>query len=256
VISKKAANILRVAFRALARNKLRSLLTALGIIIGVACVVATIGIGEGARLQAENQLKSLGTNFLMIFPGTTTPPPAPGPASGPARSSRGRRGRDPPGGLDRLVRLGFHPHGRAGHLRQPELVDVDPGRARWTGRSSARGTSRRAVLHGPGHHRRRQGLRPRPDRRDEPLRRRGPDRQDDPDQEHPVQGRGRPRGQGRLGRWARTRTTSSSRPTRRSARSSWGRRRSARSSSRPRRTTSSKRRRRRSRRCFASATAS
>jgi putative ABC transport system permease protein len=68
----KTTNILKVAFRALGRNKLRSLLTALGIIIGVACVVATIGIGEGARLQAENNLRSLGTNFLMIFPGTTT----------------------------------------------------------------------------------------------------------------------------------------------------------------------------------------
>ncbi|HSB36281.1 MAG TPA: ABC transporter permease [Thermoanaerobaculia bacterium] len=68
----KTGSILKVAFRALARNKLRSLLTALGIIIGVACVVATIGIGEGARIQSENQLRSLGTNFLMIFPGTTT----------------------------------------------------------------------------------------------------------------------------------------------------------------------------------------
>ncbi|MCK6685254.1 MAG: ABC transporter permease [Thermoanaerobaculia bacterium] len=54
------------------RNKLRSLLTALGIIIGVACVVATIGIGEGARLQAESQFQSLGTNFIMVFPGATT----------------------------------------------------------------------------------------------------------------------------------------------------------------------------------------
>jgi putative ABC transport system permease protein len=68
----KTGNIVKVAFRALSRNKLRSLLTALGIIIGVACVVATIGIGEGARIQAENQLRSLGTNFLMIFPGTVT----------------------------------------------------------------------------------------------------------------------------------------------------------------------------------------
>src|SRR5512140_622284 len=69
---RKSSSILKVAFRALARNKLRSLLTALGIIIGVACVVATIGIGEGARLQVETQLRSLGTNFLMIFPGSTT----------------------------------------------------------------------------------------------------------------------------------------------------------------------------------------
>jgi len=68
----KTGNILKVAFRALARNKLRSLLTALGIIIGVACVVAVVGIGEGARMQAENQLKSLGTNFLMVIPGSVT----------------------------------------------------------------------------------------------------------------------------------------------------------------------------------------
>ena len=68
----KTGNILKVAFRALSRNKLRSLLTALGIIIGVACVVAVVGIGEGARMQAENQLKSLGTNFLMVIPGSVT----------------------------------------------------------------------------------------------------------------------------------------------------------------------------------------
>ena len=69
---RKTTNTLKVAFRALARNKMRSILTMLGIIIGVACVVATIGIGEGARLQTENQLRSLGTNFLMIMPGSTT----------------------------------------------------------------------------------------------------------------------------------------------------------------------------------------
>ena len=68
----KSQNILKVAFGALGRNKLRSLLTTLGIIIGVACVVATIGIGDGARIQAQDQLRSLGTNFLMIFPGAIT----------------------------------------------------------------------------------------------------------------------------------------------------------------------------------------
>ncbi|HXO21164.1 MAG TPA: ABC transporter permease [Thermoanaerobaculia bacterium] len=68
----KTTNILKVAFGALGRNKMRSLLTTLGIIIGVACVVATIGIGEGARVQAQDQLRSLGTNFLMIFPGSVT----------------------------------------------------------------------------------------------------------------------------------------------------------------------------------------
>jgi putative ABC transport system permease protein len=68
----KTSNTLKVAFTALGRNKLRSLLTTLGIIIGVACVVATIGIGEGAKQQAEDTLRSLGTNFLMIFPGFTS----------------------------------------------------------------------------------------------------------------------------------------------------------------------------------------
>jgi putative ABC transport system permease protein len=68
----KTGNIMKVAFRAIRRNKMRTVLTMLGIIIGVACVIATIGIGEGARMQVESQLKSMGTNFLMIFPGTTT----------------------------------------------------------------------------------------------------------------------------------------------------------------------------------------
>jgi putative ABC transport system permease protein len=77
----KSQNILKVAFGALGRNKLRSLLTTLGIIIGVACVVATIGSGDGARIQAQDQLRSLGTNFLMVFPGSVT--------SGGARSGFG-----------------------------------------------------------------------------------------------------------------------------------------------------------------------
>ncbi len=66
----KTGTILKVAFRALARNVLRSLLTALGIIIGVACVIATVGIGDGARLERSERLMSLGTNFLMINPGS------------------------------------------------------------------------------------------------------------------------------------------------------------------------------------------
>lgn len=68
----KASNTFKVALRAINRNKMRSLLTMLGIIIGVACVIATIGIGEGARAFMESQFKSLGTNFLIVMPGTTT----------------------------------------------------------------------------------------------------------------------------------------------------------------------------------------
>src|SRR5262245_6990348 len=68
----KVSNTFKVSFQAIGRNKMRALLTMLGIIIGVACVVATIGIGEGAKLQVESQLNSLGTNFLMVMPGATT----------------------------------------------------------------------------------------------------------------------------------------------------------------------------------------
>ena len=61
-----------VAFRALRRNKLRSVLTALGIIIGVAAVIAMVGIGNGAKAQVEAQIASLGENVILIFSGSVT----------------------------------------------------------------------------------------------------------------------------------------------------------------------------------------
>ncbi len=61
-----------VAFRALRRNKLRSVLTALGIIIGVGAVIAMVGIGNGAKSQVEAQIASLGQNVVLIFSGSTT----------------------------------------------------------------------------------------------------------------------------------------------------------------------------------------
>jgi putative ABC transport system permease protein len=62
----------RIALRALARNKLRSFLTMLGIIIGVGAVIAMVAIGEGAKATIRAQIASLGTNVLIILPGTTT----------------------------------------------------------------------------------------------------------------------------------------------------------------------------------------
>lgn len=61
-------NILKVAFRSLGRNKLRSFLTMLGIIIGVAAVIAMLAIGQGARFVVQSQIASLGTNVLIVFP--------------------------------------------------------------------------------------------------------------------------------------------------------------------------------------------
>jgi len=63
---------LRIALRALGRNKLRSFLTMLGIIIGVGAVIAMVAIGEGAKALVRAQIASLGTNLLVILPGTVT----------------------------------------------------------------------------------------------------------------------------------------------------------------------------------------
>jgi putative ABC transport system permease protein len=59
-----------VAFRALARNKMRTLLTMLGIIIGVGAVICTVAIGEGASQQVQEQIQSLGENLITINAGS------------------------------------------------------------------------------------------------------------------------------------------------------------------------------------------
>jgi putative ABC transport system permease protein len=66
----KILNILLSAFRALQRNKMRSFLTMLGIIIGVGAVIAMLAIGQGAQYSVEQQINALGTNVLIVLPGT------------------------------------------------------------------------------------------------------------------------------------------------------------------------------------------
>ena len=61
-----------VAVRALRRNTMRSILTALGIIIGVGAVIAMVSIGNGAKAQVEAQVASLGQNIITVFPGSLT----------------------------------------------------------------------------------------------------------------------------------------------------------------------------------------
>ena len=63
---------LRIALRALARNKLRAFLTMLGIIIGVGAVIAMVAIGEGAKSAIRAQIASLGTNVLIVLPGSNS----------------------------------------------------------------------------------------------------------------------------------------------------------------------------------------
>lgn len=65
----KFFNLFRIAYRSLNRNKLRSFLTMLGIIIGVASVIAMLAIGEGSNQTIKKSVASLGTNTIMIFSG-------------------------------------------------------------------------------------------------------------------------------------------------------------------------------------------
>jgi len=64
--------VLRVALKALRVNKLRTLLTMLGMIIGVAAVIAMISIGAGAQERVREQIKNLGSNLILVLPGSTT----------------------------------------------------------------------------------------------------------------------------------------------------------------------------------------
>jgi putative ABC transport system permease protein len=62
------SNLFRIATRALVRNRLRAFLTMLGIIIGVASVIAMLAIGEGSKQRMKNQMSSMGTNMIMVMP--------------------------------------------------------------------------------------------------------------------------------------------------------------------------------------------
>jgi putative ABC transport system permease protein len=62
--------ILKIAWRALARNKMRSSLTMLGIIIGVAAVIAMVGVGQGAQQQVQDQISAMGSNVLFVSAGS------------------------------------------------------------------------------------------------------------------------------------------------------------------------------------------
>jgi putative ABC transport system permease protein len=68
----KMGALLKIALRALAVNKLRSALTMLGIVIGVGAVIIMIAVGAGAQARVEEQIRALGSNLLLVMPGSTT----------------------------------------------------------------------------------------------------------------------------------------------------------------------------------------
>jgi putative ABC transport system permease protein len=67
----KWRNLIIVALRSIARNKLRSLLTMLGIIIGVGAVIALMALGRGSQADIQSQIAGLGTNLLIIHPSSS-----------------------------------------------------------------------------------------------------------------------------------------------------------------------------------------
>jgi putative ABC transport system permease protein len=68
----RTGNILKVGLKAILRNKMRSTLTMLGIIIGVACVITMVAVASGASRSIQESITARGTNFIMIFPGAVT----------------------------------------------------------------------------------------------------------------------------------------------------------------------------------------
>jgi len=70
----KVFNLIRIALRALQRNKLRAFLTMLGIIIGVGAVIAMVAIGQGSKKSIQDQLSSMGSNMITIRPNSNQTP--------------------------------------------------------------------------------------------------------------------------------------------------------------------------------------
>jgi putative ABC transport system permease protein len=88
--------VLKIALRALARNKVRSALTMLGIIIGVASVIAMVSLGQGAQKQVQDQIAGMGTNLLIVTSGSQT--------SGGVRGGAGTRNTLTPEDAEAILR--------------------------------------------------------------------------------------------------------------------------------------------------------
>ena len=68
----RSTRLVKVAGKSIIKNKMRTLLTMLGIIIGVGAVIVMVAVGEGAQSQIEEQIQNLGTNMLVITPGSSS----------------------------------------------------------------------------------------------------------------------------------------------------------------------------------------
>ena len=118
--------VLRVAIKALARNKMRTALTMLGMIIGVAAVITMVALGTGAQSSIESQIQAAGTNMIMVSAGNFQ--------QGGVRMGQGNASTLTPEDAiaiqeraGRAVRRAGCEHARAGRGRQHELGHANPG---------------------------------------------------------------------------------------------------------------------------------
>ncbi|MEO6487533.1 MAG: ABC transporter permease, partial [Thermoanaerobaculia bacterium] len=63
--------LVKVAVQSILKNKMRSLLTMLGIVIGVGAVIVMVAVGHGAKSRIQEQIQNLGTNMIVVTPGST-----------------------------------------------------------------------------------------------------------------------------------------------------------------------------------------
>ena len=68
----KQSTLFKVAGGSILKNKMRTLLTMLGIVIGIGAVIVMVAVGNGAQMQIKNQIGSLGTNLIIVMPGSGT----------------------------------------------------------------------------------------------------------------------------------------------------------------------------------------
>ncbi len=191
--------ILRIAVKALNRNKMRTALTMLGMIIGVAAVITMVALGTGAQTSIEAQIQSAGTNMIIVSAGNFSQGGVrQGQGNAVHPGARGCGGHIPAAG--RAVHRGRLEHARTDRLGQSELEHPGPGHRRGLPVDPGVADQQRRLLHAAGCRDRVEGRRARQRRARSAVRdRRRPDWTGDPHHQTAVHGGRRHVQQGSVG---------------------------------------------------------
>src|SRR5258706_13848638 len=112
--------IFRIAFKALGRNKMRTALTMLGMIIGVAAVITMVALGTGAQTSIEAQIQSAGTNMIIVSAGNFS--------AGCVRQGQGNAATLVPADADEIAKLPAVQYVSAGSNSRGQMI---PGNQNW-----------------------------------------------------------------------------------------------------------------------------